>query len=279
VAHNTAELPLVSSRKCPRKSEPEPKIDCDICGESTVKSRITRAPKCHDNLCGDCIREIFTGATKDVSRMPPSCCYFLPIHLALPYLTAEEAALYRARFEEWSTAKKVYCPIPHCSAFIPSRLLPKLSQDGKVINPPQKTDSPAIRKPAGKTPKLSIYPIIAAFPCPECNTDLCASCKQVHHPGHPCPSGMNLDVLDLVLKWGYKLCPACNNGVRRMYGCVSPDHLVCSTSLTSLLVSHDPMPEALTHTEPHEMPLRRKLVLGLPPITRTLYAVPRLPPR
>lgn len=71
---------------------------------------------------------MFTDATTDPTRMPPSCCHVLQIHTAIRQLSQDEAQAYRAKFEEWITPVKVYCPSPTCSTFIAERLLPDFTQ-------------------------------------------------------------------------------------------------------------------------------------------------------
>ena len=67
---------------------------------------------------------MFSAAIDDKTRMPPRCCHFIQIHAAIRILTPDQAKAYRAKFEEWITTIKVYCPSPTCSAFIPERRLP-----------------------------------------------------------------------------------------------------------------------------------------------------------
>jgi len=70
---------------------------------------------------------MFRGATTDSSRFPPRCCSFFQIHTALVALGDTEVAAYRAKFEEWVTRTKLYCPSPICSAFIAERYRPEAS--------------------------------------------------------------------------------------------------------------------------------------------------------
>ncbi|KAK0313020.1 hypothetical protein LTR01_002684 [Friedmanniomyces endolithicus] len=97
-----------------------PQRFCIICGESP-EHLIKPCRTCASDYCGECLDEMFTAAIDDGSRMPPRCCTLLQIHTAdLSPATADE---YRAKFEEWITLNKTYCPSPACSTFIPERLL------------------------------------------------------------------------------------------------------------------------------------------------------------
>ncbi|KAK5132618.1 hypothetical protein LTR08_008817 [Meristemomyces frigidus] len=75
---------------------------------------------------------MFTGATKDSTRMPPRCCTFLQIHTAVATLTDKEASEYRAKLDEWITLDKVYCPASACSAFISEKNVPPIPTDSAV---------------------------------------------------------------------------------------------------------------------------------------------------
>lgn len=63
------------------------------------------------------------------------------------------------------------------------------------------------------------------FPCPRCHVAICTACKQVEHTGKPCDtSGQESYQLAVLQQFGYKQCPRCRQGVRRMYGC---SHMQC----------------------------------------------------
>lgn len=76
---------------------------------------------CHSAYCKECLADMFVAATHDISRMPPQCCAIIQIHTAIDALSDEAANAYRAKFEEWITRNRMYCPSPTCSAFIPER--------------------------------------------------------------------------------------------------------------------------------------------------------------
>jgi hypothetical protein len=199
----------------PAPAPVEPVPQCIICCVDLPKygdkESIKPCRSCHSDYCTSCVRNMFIDACRDNSRMPPRCCAQINIHHAKPYLSADEAALFRSKYEEWCTPNPTYCPVPICSAFIPDRLLPQHIR----IKSKQRVDSGV------GTPKS------ASFACPTCDTDICADCRQQAHPGSMCSThelGLDAETAELLKMWGYKRCPRCGHGVKRMYGC---PHMEC----------------------------------------------------
>jgi hypothetical protein len=133
--------------------------------------------------------------------MPAKCCNLIPLHLAVKYLSKEEATQYRLGFEEWNTNAKdrIYCPNLRCSEFIPKRYVDK----------------------------ETIIDDLKTFQCPKtgCGTQICRDCKSYTHVGLPCSQDKEQDAaIAQVMQWGYKQCPRCGHGIRKMYGC---SHMVC----------------------------------------------------
>ncbi|KAF2503222.1 hypothetical protein BU16DRAFT_427857, partial [Lophium mytilinum] len=169
---------------------------------------------CHSDYCKSCVKGMFIKACKDTTRMPPKCCSILQLHVALPMLSPDEAKLYREKYEEWSTPKPMYCPIPTCSAFISNRSLPVVPPD-------------TIKKGKARVDSVIGTPKEVQVSCPKCNHDACARCRQSAHPGTPCQLldfGVDKETAAALKRWGYKQCPKCGNGVRRMMGC---NHMQC----------------------------------------------------
>ncbi|KAF3047907.1 hypothetical protein E8E11_002473 [Didymella keratinophila] len=133
------------------------------------------------------------------------------LHHVKPHLTGEEISDYKAKYEEWSTPKPFYCPVPTCSAFIPERLLPQqVGAKGKRM-----VDS-GVGTPTSPT-----------LQCPKCEGDICIDCRQMAHPNDLCANldlGLDADTAALLKAWGYKRCPKCSQGLKRMYGC---NHMEC----------------------------------------------------
>lgn len=155
--------------------------------------------------------------------------------------------MFKRKFEEWSTPNRIYCPVPTCSAFIPTRLFPKpapiRSKSKKAAvehkgarTPPVQTvifgtgvkmdiHTPPATPPSSESESPTSLLQAVPVPCPQCNVHLCNLCKQLSHAG-PCLSKEDIDPdLEAALKkWGVKRCPKCRTGVRRMHGC---SHMRC----------------------------------------------------
>lgn len=72
--------------------------------------------------------------------------------------------------------------------------------------------------------KFATLPATACFSCPECHIGICPSCKQVAHFGKPCDNTAQDHEIAMLETYGYKKCPRCGHGVKRMYGC---RHMQC----------------------------------------------------
>ena len=62
------------------------------------------------------------------------------------------------------------------------------------------------------------------FPCPKCHIAICVSCRQIEHSGSPCDTSAQDHELAMLQTFGYKRCPRCKAGVKKMYGC---SHMQC----------------------------------------------------
>lgn len=60
---------------------------------------------------------------------------------------------------------------------------------------------------------------VTSFACPTCQVAICAGCKNIEHRGQACDTSRRDEELAMLAKFGYKQCPRCNHGVRKMYGC------------------------------------------------------------
>jgi IBR domain, a half RING-finger domain len=176
---------------------------------------------CPHTYCTDCVRQLFVRAVESQLNMPAKCCSMIPLHVGLKYLSKDEAARYRVAFEEWSTAGKdrLYCPKLQCSAFIPLKIMGQARVAAAVaaaLKDSKKRDSKDVAVPE---------PESVVVECPKCSTPTCLVCKNFAHPTEAC----NFEVKDAALvaqlrKWGYKQCPRCRHGVRKMFGCA---HMTC----------------------------------------------------
>ncbi len=194
---------------------PIPEIQCLICcvtlprekEEGYAEKTIYPCDHCESAYCVDCVRNMFIQACNDMSRMAPRCCKPIHLHHVRRFLTDEEVATFKAKYEEWSTPNPLYCPRPTCSAFVPERLLPTKGRADSGVG----------------------TPTAQAFDCPTCQMNICLSCRKAAHPGSMCQineefGGVDADTAALLIQWGYKQCPQCKMGVKRMYGC---KHMAC----------------------------------------------------
>ena len=212
--------PAAATRPPPPPNPPplsEPEVQCLICCTQLPKEKdpmhakeVIKPCKCTSTYCTACVKKMFIEACKDLTLMPPRCCVPIHLHHVRPYLSQDEIAEFKSKYEEWSTPNPFYCPIPTCSAFIPPRLLPQ-QVTGK------RADS-GIGTPSANT-----------LDCPTCKADICLDCRQQAHPNSMCnvtEFGIDPETAALLKSWGYKKCPKCGNGLKRMYGC---NHMYVNT--------------------------------------------------
>lgn len=211
-------LPVPQATK-QQQPTPSPSLqDCLICctpcdgpGKNPAKE-IHPCSRCSNAFCVPCVKAMFIDACKDLSRMPPRCCNQIPLHHVRAYLTQEEITLFKSKYEEWGTPNPFYCPVARCSTFIPNHMLPQARTKGKGR---ARVDS-GIGTPTNPT-----------VACPKCEVDICTNCRSVAHAGGICGRfdfGVDDATAELIQKWGYRKCPKCGNGVKRMFGC---NHMEC----------------------------------------------------
>lgn len=124
-----------------------PKPSCVACTEENLADNLIQPCRsCSSEYCEKCLTGMFVAATEDASRMPPKCCTILQIHTAS--LPNEVADRYRAKFEEWITRDKLYCPSPRCSAFIPARLMPTDGAEPMTLKVSTETLNSCLRRSA-----------------------------------------------------------------------------------------------------------------------------------
>lgn len=63
----------------------------------------------------------------------------------------------------------------------------------------------------------------ALFACPTCHVAICSQCRAVAHDGQ-CDFSARDHEAAMLINFGYKRCPRCNHGVKKMYGC---PHMQC----------------------------------------------------
>ncbi|KAH0544682.1 hypothetical protein FGG08_001187 [Glutinoglossum americanum] len=230
---------------------------CTACDVS-LEPEDTIKPRCEHSYCIFCVKSMFIAACKDESSMPPRCCTAIPLGIALPYLTKEQATLYREKFEEWHTTDRVYCPVQSCSAFIPNRLLPTPPASPKQVNPDEIETTKQSLSDGANTGGRDEEPTVVTFgtgvvmevhkstpmqpsdskgshtgseasnnsaiSCPRCEVAICVSCKRLSHPDTPCGEDPDQWITEFLRKYKLKRCPKCRNAVKKMFGC---DHIRC----------------------------------------------------
>ncbi|KAK2809660.1 hypothetical protein FQN50_003717 [Emmonsiellopsis sp. PD_5] len=240
--YTTADVTPAPEPAAEPQPEPEPEqLECNFCCQQETGDGFLLRPckKCSGLLCKDCIRKMFISASVDEASMPPRCCGPLNIGVAVSVLTPEEVQRFKDKHEEWSTANRVYCPVPTCSIFIPYRLFPaefrpgavkQVKKEVKGEREPTVTFGPTQMQTPPPTPPASTptpHPEHVAISCPGCTVEICCSCKQLAHRGASCPEGageLPSELAELLEKWNIKRCPKCRAAVRRMYGC---SHIAC----------------------------------------------------
>ncbi|KAI9773912.1 MAG: hypothetical protein M1840_006138 [Geoglossum simile] len=221
---------------------------CTFCFSALELCDIVK-PHCQHPYCTNCIKSMFLKACKDESSMPPRCCTAIPLSIAFPFLTKDEAALFREKFEEWHTTDRIYCPVPTCSTFIPNRLLLTPPASPKQVNPEnaemveqlqadnasaggegEERVSAVLSINTTETSGLALMqvsgsndPHTSAVSCPKCEAAICVRCRRLSHPHSPC-EGEDRSVTAFLNKFKLKRCPKCRNAVKKMFGC---DHIRC----------------------------------------------------
>lgn len=71
---------------------------------------------------------------------------------------------------------------------------------------------------------LGTAPASPLFACPKCHIAICSECKQIEHTGKPCDTTASDHEAAMLLTFGYKRCPKCHAGVKKMFGC---SHMQC----------------------------------------------------
>ena len=144
---------------------------------------------CGHHFCGECITELFKGATKDESRYPPRCCEPIPLEQGQTIVHWEAMDEYMEKKVEWDTLAKnrTYCSNTECGAFIR----------------PQQVN---VR---GRTAT-----------CHKCGRKTCTKCKAEQHPPYQkCHDPDLQGALNVIEENRWQRCSTCGTGVERELGC------------------------------------------------------------
>ena len=163
----------------------------------------SRAPKlpCKHNMCFACLKRIFTMSVADPQHMPPKCCTddCIPLKHIEARFDNDFKRKWNRKYQEYTTANRLYCPSKGCGAWIPPR----------DIKPDPA--APGDRK-AGR--------------CPKCHTKVCTRCNGRWHPAAAdCPTDPATRAFAaLAHAEGWQRCYHCNATVELREGC---NHMTC----------------------------------------------------
>ncbi|KAH9921938.1 uncharacterized protein BXZ73DRAFT_51524, partial [Epithele typhae] len=173
---------------------------CVICGDA-IRGTVVSV-SCGHSLDIACLCAMFERASHDESLFPPKCCR-TPIELApvQHHLPSILRTRYAHKQVEVTTADRVYCHTPTCSAF---------------LGPHKAHDAAAAAAAPGPS---------GHYVCTACGGRTCTSCKTAAHPGRACAEAdLQRDVLALGREKGWQRCPACRHLVELSHGC---HHVTC----------------------------------------------------
>lgn len=189
-----------SESPAPVAATPETKTlgNCVYCLYPIEGKELQTCTECGGHACLECIRTLFLVATKNESCMPPRCCgKAIPLAVGRQVLTGTEVETFKEKHEEWNTARRCYCPVPRCSAFLPPSMFPELR--------------------ASFSGERS-----SVISCPQFNAEVCTSCVQEEHPGRKCKdNSMTPELVRALEKIGAKQCPKCCAATEKDGACPS----------------------------------------------------------
>lgn len=156
---------------------------------------LTLSALCNHVYCNDCMKQLFLNASKDEQLFPPRCCRReIPLEIALPLLSDEEASEFLDKTEEFTTNNRTYCFQLSCSRFIsPTNIISNVGT------------------------------------CTSCLAETCTLCKKEEHDGD-CPDDPSLKLtLAIAAENGWQRCQKCHGIVELTYGC---QHMTCRLVLS-----------------------------------------------
>jgi hypothetical protein len=163
----------------------------------------------------NCVRLQCQNASRTLGDMPPRCCREMDPRLILKHLDDDgDQKRYKELFHEYRTEVKdrVYCPNVQCGILITQYTIKRQRLDCLIND-----ESKAKKHDSGMPADDHITN------CPQCSTMICLTCKKDAHNGSPCQLDEDPAIAQL-RKFGYKRCPRCGYGTRRMWGC---SHMKC----------------------------------------------------
>ncbi|QDS77994.1 hypothetical protein FKW77_002216 [Venturia effusa] len=158
----------------------------------TFPSHAMAALPCDHEYCIDCLKRLFTDATKDQSMFPPRCCRRqIPLTLISSSLSERELKAFQEASVEFTTTNRLYCSNKSCGSFVPPSRYDRMSDRAE---------------------------------CAHCGRSTCIHCKGVPHSGG-CPEDAAMKVtFDLAKDEGWQQCQGCSSLVELTVGCY---HMSC----------------------------------------------------
>jgi ariadne-1 len=148
---------------------------------------------CGHRMCYSCLKRQFTLSVQDPQHMPPRCCTteHIPLKYADRLFDDKFKVLWNRKYQEYTTANRLYCPARACGQWIkPSRI---------------KMDSTTGRKYAR---------------CGHCQTKVCVLCNSKFHSRRECPKDEETNrLVEMAKEKGWQRCYSCKAVVELKEGC------------------------------------------------------------
>ncbi|EOA82559.1 hypothetical protein ACJQWK_04919 [Exserohilum turcicum] len=187
------------------------RADCLVCMNDDIPIHKTAKLACGHRMCYSCLKRQFTLSVKDPQHMPPRCCTseHIPLKYADRLFDDKFKVLWNRKFQEYTTANRLYCPTKGCGQWIkPSKI---------------KMDPTYGRKYAR---------------CSTCNTKVCVLCNSKFHTKRECPKDEETNrVVEMAKEQGWQRCYSCKAVVELKEGC---NHMTCRCTAQFCMVCAAP---------------------------------------
>ncbi|KAF2200932.1 hypothetical protein GQ43DRAFT_372674 [Delitschia confertaspora ATCC 74209] len=153
---------------------------------------------CGHRMCYSCLKRQFQLSVTDPQHMPPRCCTseHIPLRYVERLFDNKFKILWNKKFQEYTTANRLYCPTKGCGEWIkPSKI---------------RKDSLTGRRYAR---------------CGRCDTKVCVLCNGRFHNRRDCPKDEETNrLVELAREKGWQRCYQCKAMVELKEGC---NHMTC----------------------------------------------------
>ncbi|KAJ7900923.1 hypothetical protein B0H13DRAFT_2336337 [Mycena leptocephala] len=173
------------------------RAQCVICRDDLRAFASFRAP-CDHFYCRQCLSDLANACIGDESLFPLQCCRqnlrIDGVNGVLAQLDVRLRLALQKKAVEFGTVfiNRLYCPRPTCSLFL-----------GSTIDHTDDSD----------------------VACPRCRTEVCATCKQIAHPGERCGENAAVEMVKaLAREQHWQTCPGCAQIIDLQQGCY---HMTC----------------------------------------------------